>query len=371
MEAKKKLISRNKTNARKWKHQEGGSLYSAGNMVDAIYANNPKSIYLGMPEHKYDFTQSEEWANAHGYFPDERGHRDDRVKKESHPTHPSRGSWKGINQFHLTDKGMENVNHILFGMVDGGQDPQATLYYKNSIVLPEITVTPKENYYHNTYDNVKLVSKKKLQTGGSVPKFQKPAGGIALVGKDRSPGITGWFKEWWNDYPTDYSDGMCATDSKGNLIGDCAKYSNNVLKSQGYNAVGDAWLRIPYSGAKTLYSGYDNNLPKTYDEKTYWDYMNAAADRLADSIDINQLQDYDIVGLTTAGSPSTEKAYNAGKKHGRINTHTGHIRVGKDGTRYVIHNVHNNLYQHKAEDLLGGNKTFSIVEIARPKKKKK
>jgi hypothetical protein len=72
------------------------------------------------------------------------------------------------------------------------------------------------------------------------------------------------------------------------------------------------------------------------------------------------------VGLTTAGSPSTQKAYIAGKPHGRINTHTGHIRVGKDGTRYVIHNVHNNLYQHKVEDLLGGNKTFSIVEVARP-----
>ena len=99
--------------------------------------------------------------------------------------------------------------------------------------------------------------------------------------------------------------------------------------------------------------------------------MNAAANRAAQSIDLNQLQDYDIVGLTSAGSPSTQKAYNAGKKHGRINTHTGHIRVGKDGTRYVVHNVHNNLYQHKAADLLGGNKTFSIVEVARPKKKKK
>lgn len=218
-------------------------------------------------------------------------------------------------------------------------------------------------------DNVR---KWKHQKGGSlVPKHQNPAGGITLIGKDRSPGITGWVKEWWNDYPKDYSDGMCATDSNGNPIGDCSKYSNRVLQQQGFDSVGDAWLRVPYSGAKVIYSGYDNKIPKEYSDSAYWNYMNAAADRVAQTVDLNKLQDYDIVGLTSAGSPSTEKAYNAGKKHGRINTHTGHIRVGEDGTRYVVHNVHNNLYQHKAEDLLGGNKTFSIVEVARPKKKKK
>lgn len=166
-------------NARKWKHQKGGSLYSAGNVVNTLYENNDVHEKLGTPWHKYDFTQSEEWANAHGYFPDERGHRDDRVKKETHPTHPSRGSWKGNYQFHLTDKGIEDPNHTIFGMADGGQDPQATLYYKNGIVLPEITVTPTENYIHNSYDNIKLSSRaQKHQQGGFIKKFQEPAGPI-------------------------------------------------------------------------------------------------------------------------------------------------------------------------------------------------
>ena len=239
------------------------------------------------------------------------------------------------------------------------------------------TLVKRANFAHNAnawkhQNGGNLISKVQMnQQGGSVPKFQKPAGGITLVGKDRSPGITGRIKEWWNDYPTDYSDGMCATDSNGNPIGDCSKYSNRVLQQQGFDSIGDAWLRVPYSGAKVMYSGYDNKIPEEYSDSAYWEYMNAAADRAAQSIDLSQLQDYDIVGLTSAGSPSTEKAYKAGKKHGRINTHTGHIRVGNDGTRYVVHNVHNNLYQHKAEDLLGGNKTFSIVEVARPKKLKK
>lgn len=195
-------------------------------------------------------------------------------------------------------------------------------------------------------------SVKKHQEGGLIAKFQKPAGGIHLVGKSRSSGIREWFKEWWNNYPKDYSGRMCALDAKGNPTGECAKYSNDVLKSKGYTSIGDAWTRIPFSGAKVLYTGYDSNLPETYNNETYTQYINDAADRFAEKVDTTKLRDYDIIGMTSMGSPSQEKAYNAGKKHGRLNTHTGHIRVGEDGTHYVVHNVHNNVYQHKLADLL-------------------
>ncbi len=136
----------------------GGTLYpySAGALVDAIYKQAKGEKFLGKPSHNYDFTISEEEANRLGYFPDSRGHRDDRVKKPAHPTHPSRGTWKSINQFELSNKGMNNPNYTLFGLVDGGQDPQAVLTYKGSIVLPEITVTPNGNYILNPYDNIKI-----------------------------------------------------------------------------------------------------------------------------------------------------------------------------------------------------------------------
>jgi hypothetical protein len=78
---------------------------TVGEFVDAIYESNPIEEHLGEPSHHYDFTQSEEWANAHGYYPDARGHRDDRVKKIAHPSHPSRGIWDG-DKFILTDVGM-------------------------------------------------------------------------------------------------------------------------------------------------------------------------------------------------------------------------------------------------------------------------
>lgn len=148
-------------NARKWKHEDGGPLnpYSAESLVDAIYSTSKGEQFLGKPSHNYDFTISEEEANRLGYYPDERGHRDDRVKKPAHPTHPSRGKWNSFEEFELTDKGMENPNYTLFGLNDGGQDPQATMTYKGGIVLPEITVTPKKSYIMNPYDNTKIFDK--------------------------------------------------------------------------------------------------------------------------------------------------------------------------------------------------------------------
>lgn len=144
-------------------YAEGGPLkpYSAGSLVDAIYKSSKGEEYLGEPSHHYDVTIPEEEANRLGYYPNSRGHRDDRVKKPAHPTHPSRGNWHSFEEFELTDKGMESPNYTLFGLNDGGQDPQAVMTYKEGIVLPEITVTPKRNYIYNSYDNINIYA-----TGG-------------------------------------------------------------------------------------------------------------------------------------------------------------------------------------------------------------
>ena len=153
--------------------------YSIGSWVDAIYANNPVEEFLGEPEHHYDFTQSEQWANAHGYYPDKRGHRDDRVKKITHPSHSSRGAWNG-DKYELTDFGMETPNYTLFGLNDGNQDPQAILTYKNGIVIPEITVTPNGNYIYNPYDNIKI-HLPKYDTGNppqKIPKSSRALGNL-------------------------------------------------------------------------------------------------------------------------------------------------------------------------------------------------
>lgn len=154
-------------NSRKWKHAGGGPLnpYNAGSLVDALYQSFDREDYLGEPLHRYDFTIPEEEADRLGYKPDYRGHRDDRVKKPAHPTHKSRGKWNSFEEFELTDKGMDNSNYTLFGLNDGGQDPQAVMTYKGGIVLPELTVTPEGNYVYNPYDNIKMGRNKKAEGG--------------------------------------------------------------------------------------------------------------------------------------------------------------------------------------------------------------
>jgi len=63
-------------------------------LANAVYENARREERLGEPLR--DYAYSDEWADAHGYFPDARGHRDDRVKKPAHPTHPSRGTFKSL-----------------------------------------------------------------------------------------------------------------------------------------------------------------------------------------------------------------------------------------------------------------------------------
>lgn len=184
---------------------EGGDTnpYTVEATVDALYASNPKEEFLGEPSHHYDFTQSEEWANEHGYYPDARGHRDDRVKKPTHPSHPSRGTWNG-DKFELTDLGMQNPNYTLFGLTDGGQDPQAVLTYQRGIVLPEVTVTPNENYFYNPYDNIILHQK---ANGGKIHIKPSKRGTFTAAAKKHGKSVQA-FASQVLAHPENYSPAM-------------------------------------------------------------------------------------------------------------------------------------------------------------------
>lgn len=135
-------------------YANGSNINNAKNTIRQIEESFNNVEYLGKPSHNYNFTYSEEWANKHGYYPDSRGHRDDRVKLKAHPTHPSKGTWNG-DIFDLSEEGIKDVNYIFKGMNDGNQDPQAILTYKGGVILPEITITPKGNYIQDNYDNLR------------------------------------------------------------------------------------------------------------------------------------------------------------------------------------------------------------------------
>ena len=144
-------------------YQQGGS-FTTGALADAIYDNGSEQKY---GNGSYNNVNNKLLSQL---TPNSKGHYNDIVKLSNHPTHPSRGRFnKSGTKFYLTDFGMQNPNLTLFGTADGNQDSQTTMIYKGGVVLPEITVTPKQgNYIDNTYDQVKIYPNtiKKHQQGG-------------------------------------------------------------------------------------------------------------------------------------------------------------------------------------------------------------
>ena len=184
-------------NAKKWKHEDGGEVHKPNghrSILDNgwfktkdLKKNHPLTYQQGgnfttrvLADTIWEFPNQVKYGNGNynnvnnkllsQLTPDSRGHYSDKVKLSNHPTHPSRGKFnKSGTKFYLTDFGMQNPNLTLFGTADGNQDGQTTMIYKGGVVLPEITVTPKQGrYVDNTYDQIKIYPNtiKKHQQGG-------------------------------------------------------------------------------------------------------------------------------------------------------------------------------------------------------------
>ena len=184
-------------NAKKWKHKDGGEVHKPNghrSILDNgwfktkdLKKNHPLTYQQGgsfttgaLANTIQEFPNQVKYGNGNynnvnnkllsQLTPDSRGHYSDKVKLSNHPTHPSRGKFnKSGTKFYLTDFGMQNPNLTLFGTADHNQDGQTTMIYKGGVVLPEITVTPKQGrYIDNTYDQIKIYPNiiKKHQQGG-------------------------------------------------------------------------------------------------------------------------------------------------------------------------------------------------------------
>ena len=184
-------------NAKKWKHEDGGEVHKPNghrSILDNgwfktkdLKKNHPLTYQQGgsfttgaLANTIWEFPNQIKYGNGNynnvnnkllsQLTPDSRGHYDDKVKLSNHPTHPSRGTFHTSGtKFYLTDFGLHNPHLPLFGTVDHNQDGQTTMIYKGGIVLPEITVTPKQGrYVDNTYDQIKIYPNtiKKHQQGG-------------------------------------------------------------------------------------------------------------------------------------------------------------------------------------------------------------
>jgi len=188
------------------------------------------------------------------------------------------------------------------------------------------------------------------------------------------PDDTGWwsdFLNWWNDVTgmKNYAYGNLAMTPNGTVTKHCAKYSNDILRKQGYKGItGNAWDRTTNSRMKKIVSGYDGlKKPKVYDEDAAHEYLTDAADNFRTAVDTTALKSYDVIGLYYPDSPNIKKAFEEGKG-GETQTHTGHIVVGPDGTHYVVHNVDTHLKMNTLKDMLTGKYEYLPVAAHRPRK---
>ena len=168
-----------------------------GDNVPKIINNNPGTINsildgiesglapkeLGRPEHNYDFIKK--GINLDDYPKDENGHRYDAVKNDKHPTSPKRVKFKG-KYLDITDFGLyspEGINYILWGARDNG-DGNIIPIYKDTGVIPEVTITPNGNYIKNTYDNIMYRKK-----GGTIHIKEKNRGKFTASAKRAGMGV--------------------------------------------------------------------------------------------------------------------------------------------------------------------------------------
>ena len=210
-----------------------------------------------------------------------------------------------------------------------------------------------------------------MQGGGDITNYVNT--------NSKSGSLWNWASDLYDEYvngaPANYADNRVAIMPNGKTTDECAEYSNSILRGEGFNIWGDAWTRGPHkdNNNQKILSGYSGlSKPKSWDEQAVENYLNNAVKNFAANVDTTQFKQNDIVGIHAAGSGHQKEAYNNGYGED-VQTHTGHIVIGQDGTHYVIHNVDGRVVLNKAADLLGGtaNKRYNIVNQYRPRKRNK
>ena len=234
--------------------------------------------------------------------------------------------------------------------------------------------------FKDYYNSNELGAKERQQLGGVIPAMQGGGettdqfiaqfGDAVTYGKDDT-NLIGDIGNWWNDLTgmKNYGYGYCAITPNGKLTTQCAKYSNDILRDQGYkNITGDAWNRAAYSNMEPITSGYTGlKKPKKYTKDAAHEYLRNAANNFAENVDTTKLITNDVIGIYYPDSPNTQKAFEGGQ-WGETQTHTGHTIVGKDGTHYVVHNVDGHLKINKLADMLTGKYDYLPVSAYRPRK---
>lgn len=147
--------------------------------------------------------------------------------------------------------------------------------------------------------------------------------------------------------------------------GECAEWSNTLLRDNGYDISGNAW---GLNGVDVLFNGYEGlTRPESYDKSAVHRYNQAASRNVLKNFDSKTLNPDEayVVNMYYTGSKKQEEAYNNGK--GVAGTHTG-VLTNENGRWVVTHNIHGKIYKDDFLGLQGRGGKYGVTAIYSPKK---
>lgn len=147
----------------------------------------------------------------------------------------------------------------------------------------------------------------------------------------------------------------------------CAAWSNQWLRDNGYLASGNAWN---LNDMDVVYNGFENLQKLKHFDRQAIEKMNHQA---SDSVyanfksrDLYKTRPY-AVNMFYNGSPALESAYNEGD--GVTGTHTGVLTFDDKSNRWwVTHNIHGTIHQEPFVTLQSGNGKYGVTAVYMPRK---
>ena len=225
-------------------YAKGGPLKNgtAASYRDAAWSGNNE--YIGEPNREYIkpiFANMPIWMLDKVVPEDSRGHRDDIIKSDLHPTSPERGTFKEINGvpvYELSDVGMQDPNYSIFG-ADDNNDGHVIVTNNGAAVIPEITITPNGNYYEDNYDGFKHYYNK----GGKIHIKPSKRGTFTAAAKKHGKSVQQFASQ---------------------VLANRDKYSSAMVKKANFARNAAKWHG--YGGNLFYEGGPEDDLPKIEDQ---------------------------------------------------------------------------------------------------------
>jgi len=149
------------------------------------------------------------------------------------------------------------------------------------------------------------------------------------------------------------SEEKCTSDQCTYFVGQEIQKKVSTKGREDIGAYGDAWTIIDNmkaAGNTEVFNAFPKEKAQVSNPEKFMDKITKDKLRL---LTPESFEDGDVIGLYYGGSPSTQKAYNESKR--TFSTHSGIVKLDKDGNKFIEHNISGKIHREPIEDYLQDN----------------